>query len=496
MPSASLVWCAQSCSRTLSQSRSGNRRAGTLFLLLLFCAVTATPSSAQAFATLFTFNGADGNAPDGPLVQGLDGNFYGATQGGGANNQGTIFKVTASGVETVLYSFPAGSNGPVNGLVLGVDGNFYGITPEGGTSLLGGTIFRVTPGGVLTTIFTFCPETNCGTEGWAPRGLVQGSDGNFYGTTVAGGGPNNNGTIFKITPDGTLTTLYRFCTQTSCTDGSKPVTGLVQGSDGNFYGTTWFGGTSSFCAGGCGTAFTIKPAGALTTLYSFCSGSVTNCADGAGVNAALIQAKDGNFYGTTEFYGLNNSGTVFKITSQGTLTTVYNFCAQSGCTDGAGPRAGLVQATDGDFYGATFTDGSRGRGTIFKLIPNGALAVLHTMGPNDIRDGMFQATNGTLYGTTISVNPKGNATIYKLNTRLAQFVSTLPTSGSMGSTVAILGTNLTGATAVKFNGIASTFTFVSSTEITATVPSGATTGTVTVTIPKKTLSSNVPFQVK
>ena len=210
------------------------------------------------------------------------------------------------------------------------------------------------------------------------------------------GGIYGGGTIFKISPSGTLTTLYSFCAQSGCADGNVPNAGLVLATDGNFYGTTYLGGANS------------------------CMISGTN-------------------------YGC---GTVFKITPSGTLTTLYSFCAQSGCADGEGPRAGLVQAT-----------------------------------------------NGKLYGTTYYGGPTGDGTVFSLAVGLGPFVETRPTSGVVGRFVEILGTNLTGATSVTFNGTPATFKVVSRYLITTTVPTGATTGKVEVVTPSGTLSSNVPFRV-
>jgi uncharacterized repeat protein (TIGR03803 family) len=195
------------------------------------------------------------------------------------------------------------------------------------------------------------------------------------------------GTLFKITPRGTLTTLYNFCSQSGCADGQIPVGPLVQGTDGNLYGTTGAGGTGP-CSSGCGTVFKITPSGALTTLHSF------DLTDGDGPNGGLIQATDGNFYGTTSSGGTNNSncnsgscGTVFKMTPTGTLTTLYRF----DYTDGANPEAALIQANDGNFYGTT-------SGTIFKITPTGTLTTLHT---GVDANALIQDTNGTFYGTTL-----------------------------------------------------------------------------------------------
>ena len=316
-----------------------------------------SPRQAQ-LTTLHSFDLTDDGGQPAGLVQGADGNFYGTTyQGGADNGDGTVFKVTPTGALTTLHTFH-GSDGlsPAAGLVQGTDGNFYGTTSGGGANGNYGTIFRITPGGMLTTLHSFN-----GFEGVSPdAGLVQATDGNFYGTTGGGGGANGGGTVFRITPGGTLSTLYSFCSQPNCADGSTPYAGLVQAADGNFYGTTANGGAHSL-----GTVFKITSNGTLAALYSFCS--QPNCADGAQPGAGLVQATDGNFYGTTPFGGASNNccGTIFKITPQGTLTTLHSFDQ----SDGANPDAGLIQATDGNFYGTTYGGGTNDNccGTVFKL---------------------------------------------------------------------------------------------------------------------------------
>ena len=201
-----------------------------------------------------------------------------------------------------------------------------------------------------------------GADGSQPlAGLAAGSDGNFYGTTNLGGS-HNAGSVFRITPSGQFATLHSFCSKTACADGQNSYAGLVQASNGNLYGTTILGG-----AYGSGTIFELSLSGALTTLYSACSQS--GCPDGNYLYAPLIQAKDGNLYGIMQIGGAHNSGTIFKITLSGTLTTLYSFCSQPACADGQYPAAGLVQAANGNLYGTTADGGVHGDGTVFSIAP-------------------------------------------------------------------------------------------------------------------------------
>ena len=497
----------------------------TICLACVICAVGAIGSPAQTLTTLHSFDYTDGAFPGNygaGLVQATDGNFYGTTNTGGANLFGTIFKITPSGTLTTLYSFCAQSRprarctdgaNPIAGLVQATDGNFYGTTPYGGAEGLegDGTVFKITPGGMLTTLHSFNGYPSDGSHPYA--GLVQATDGNFYGMTQNGGANlfdgSGAGTVFKITSSGKLTTLYSFCSQAGCTDGRWPSAGLVQATDGNLYGTTFFGG-----ANGVGTVFKITPGGTLTTLHSF------DGVDGSSPEAGLVQATDGNFYGTTHEGGATLYGTVFKVTPGGTLTTLYSFCPEADCPDHADgyiPFAGLVQATNGNFYGTTSGVGGNviceeflpsGCGTVFEITAGGKLTTLHRF--DAFADGtipfggLVQATNGNLYGTTTygGVDKEecydlrgGCGTVFSLAVGLGPFVETNPTSGAVGTPVMILGNNLKGSTSVTFNGTAATFTVVSSSAIKTTVPSGATTGKVKVKTPSGTLTSNVNFRV-
>lgn len=435
---------------------------GFLFLVLSL--------PAQTFTSLHSFDGSDGAFPMAPLVQATNGKLYGTTSVGGDNANsfcssggcGTILEITAGGKLTTLYNFNfgcgySGCGGnfyPYAGLIQATDGNFYGTTSQGGDNCITGyygcgTIFKITPSGTLTTLYNF---TGDGDGGDPVASLIQATNGNFYGTTYGGG--DGYGTIFTITPSGTLTTLYSFgCSQIGgCRDGVYPAAGLIQAADGNFYGTT-SGGTADGNKVG-ETVFKITPSGTLTTLYSFTGGS-----DGGAPMAGLIQATDGNFYGTSSEGGANGGGTVFKITPSGALTTLYSFCSQNFCTDGQDPAAALVQNTNGNFYGTTVYGGSA----------------------DSCLDGNAKVACGTVFSLSVGLHP---------------FVETQPTSGKVGAFVKILGTDLTGATSVTFNGKAAKFKVVSASLITTRVPTGATTGYVEVKTPKGTLKSNVVFRVK
>lgn len=371
-----------------------------------FCAVAAISSCAQTLTTLAAFNRTDGANPTSTLIQGIDGNIYGTTSGGGTSSDGTVFKVTPGGTLTTLHNFaghPGDGADPEAGLVQAIDGNFYGtsvaggandvgtvfkITPTGTLTILhsfnssdganphgalfqaldgnlygttqngglgGGTVFKISLSGTLSTVYKFCTVSGCGDGYFSFGGVVQGSDGNFYGATNQGGA-HSGGTIYKLTPSGKLTTLYSFCSQSQCSDGESPFGVLTQGIDGDLYGTTGEGGT------GVGTVFKITTSGTLTTLHVFTGG-----ADGYAPEDGVVQATDGNLYGTTNLGGADLGGTVFKVTTSGTFTTVYDFCSQSSCADGKSSFAGLLQASDGNFYGTTYYGGSNGYGTAFKL---------------------------------------------------------------------------------------------------------------------------------
>lgn len=304
---------------------------------------------------------------------------------------------------TTLLTFSQ-NDGQASGLTQGTDGNFYGGIEYGGT-LGGGTVFKITPQGALTTLYDFCDGDGCGGRTMV-AGLTQGTDGNSYGTTFTGGNtPDCNGTVFKMTKQGTLTWLYDFCYPYPF--GELPEASMVQAQDGNFYGTTNNGGSSY-----AGTLFRITPQGQLTTIHTFCS--QTGCADGSYPSGpGLLLGADGLLYGTTG-QGIGY-GTVFKTTLPGKFTTLYTFCSQSNCTDGRIPGP-IVQTPDGTLYGTTYGGGLNGLcnepdgcGTIFRITPAGQFTTIHSFcqelngfycadGNNPL--SLAIGSDGNLYGTT------------------------------------------------------------------------------------------------
>ena len=314
------------------------------------------------FTNIYNFSGGTNGAnPTGALISGRDGNFYGTAYNGGVSNWGTIFQLSTDGTYTVL-GLLGGTNGahPDTALTQGADGSLYGTTKYGGPfskTTFGGTgygvIFQITTNGTLLT-----PVVFDSTNGANAAALTPGQDGNFYGTTEWGGSfsliPLGFGTIFRLNPDGTFTNLYKF---SSGDDGGFPVAGLVQGKDGNFYGSTEDGGAIQL-----GTIFSITPGGQFNSLCSFPESSVGGYPD-----AALVQGDDGNFYGTTYIGGDSQFGTIFEVTTNGTLTRLVSFTGTSGPAPGANPLAPLVQGPDGNFYGTTSWGGANGLGTIFRL---------------------------------------------------------------------------------------------------------------------------------
>jgi uncharacterized repeat protein (TIGR03803 family) len=480
--------------------------------LVLLCAALTMAASAQTFTSVADLDGANGEEPlQNALVQGIDGNFYGTTYTGGAFGQGTVYKAASDGTISLVYSFCsladcADGAQPFSPLVLGADGNFYGTTAGGGANQKAGTLFKLTPGGTLTTLHNFCAQSDC-QDGSLPRGaMVLALDGNFYGVTGYGG-IAGLGTIFKITPAGALTTLYSFCSQTDCTDGSNPFVGLVQARDGSFYGTAG-GGTT-----GKGILFRFTPTGQFKTLYNFCTSG--DCSEGGLPYGPLVVTASGDIYGAAAAGGVGATyagGTVFGLTTAGAfgLNVIHNFCSLTNCDDGEFPQGGLILATDGKLYGSTSEGGFNGKGILFRMTSAGVFDRLHSFDSSDgayPQSALVQSTDGTFYGTTSNGGPTdrtkcfnggppfGCGTVFRESLGLKPFVRTVQPGASAGTSVILLGNGLTGSTSLTFNGTAATFSVVSDTEITASVPSGATTGTIQVLTPSGTLTSNTAFHV-
>ena len=384
-------------------------------------------------ASLYWFTGGtDGSTPNG-LTLGANGLLYGTTQAGGADHDGTVFSITTYGVFSTLVSFNL-TNGsdPQAALAPGSDGNFYGTTEDGGTNA-GGTVFTMTPGGALTVLDVFTNPASVNPY----TALTQGSNGNFYGAT-GNAYTVGNGNIFEMTPGGTLNIIYSF---TGGLDGNAPVGALVQGADGDFYGMTSGGG-----AYGHGGVFKMTPGGALTNFYSFTGGT-----DGYNPAGALVQGTDGNFYGVTKrnvIRGYTFYGTIFKVSTEGALTTLY--ALNPGVSgDGAYPFAGLIQAADGNFYGTTYLGGSANNGTVFRITAGGALTTLVSF--NGADDGakpeaaLVQDADGNFYGTTTAGGPYGKGSIFRMSITSAPQITTQPAGqtamagASVAFSVAVFG---------------------------------------------------------
>lgn len=461
----------------------------------LFCLAATLELHAQSFSTLLDFDGANGATPTYmSLVQGIDGNLYGTTRFGGDKQSchygcGTVFRMSFGG-EIWSRRLEPSMASPDAGLTLASDGNLYGTTPSGGENGAG-TVFEIDKKGKVTTLYSFCAKSNC-RDGAVPVGsLVQGINNSLYGVTQDGG--RHFGVVFEITTTGAYRTLYKFCAQSKCLDGSQPFAGVIQALDGNFYGTTGYGGTN-----GAGTIFKITPDGILATLYNFCA--ELDCEDGEAPEAPLLQTDDGAFYGSTVYGGANGFGNIFKFTADGTLVTLHTFRR----IDGSRPTSALIQGTDGNLYGTAGLDGPHGCGTIFSMTLDGTLSTLHAFNLSEgcgAYGALLQATDGNFYGATYRggnlecESPEGCGTAFRFSMGFGPFVSFARGFGNIGQVIGILGQGLTGTTSVNFNGVPVSFTVKSDTYLVATVPPGATTGYVTVMTPTGTLTSNKKFVV-
>lgn len=393
------------------------RGALTMAVLCLLLIVGFQPAEAQTETVLYSFCAQtgcpDGSNPRADLVMDTAGNLYGTTLYGGTSGVGTVFELSPSGTETVLHSFAASHTDghyPYAGLLMDTTGNLYGTAQSGGAKGLG-TVFKLSPNGTETLLYSFCVLAACA-DGYHPRaGLIMDTKGNLYGTTFDGGA-YDAGAVFELSPSGTETVLHSFCQQTGCPDGYYPQAGLVMDTNGNLYGTTLYNG-----AYGGGTVFKISSDGTATTFYNFCT--ATGCKNGRYPQAGLILDTNGNLYGTTYGGGAYGKGTVFELSPSGAETVLHSFCARTGCSDGSHPRADLVMDTAGNLYGTTYYGGTNSVGTVFKLSPNGTETVLHSFAANGSDGthpyaGLVTDTMGNLYGTTYSGGANGYGTVFKV----------------------------------------------------------------------------------
>jgi uncharacterized repeat protein (TIGR03803 family) len=447
--------------------------------LLATVAVTAVLSTAQTVKDVVIFTGDnDLGAPGGILTEGLTAEIYGTCPNVN-DTYGSIFSLTPSGSLANLYTFNAATGYyAAGGLTLVSDGNFYGAAVGGGTAN-DGVLYRISPRGTYTVLHNFLGGSDGAGPGGAP---IEALDGNFYGT--AGGAIEvSPATVYKYTPSGTLTTIFQFNNAQGKFIGAP----VIQGSDGNLYGTASQGGASDN-----GSIYKLSTSGILLYLYSFPGGKYGKFPYGP-----LIQASDGNYYGTTNYGGnAGDYGTVFKMDQQGVVSILYNF---KGSADGSRPFGGVMQATDGNLYGTTSASGTNGYGTIFRISLTGKFKALYSftaaIGETPVSPPL-QHTNGLFYGSLPFSSTYGYGAIYSLDMGLGPFITFVRSIGKVGQTVEILGHALEGTTEVTFNGVpASSFTVVSETYMTAVVPSGAVTGSVVVTTPKGPLTSNKAFRI-
>jgi len=476
------------------------RTSAALVLAVLAVAVAGAGIPAQAQitpTTVLALPGGSGQpiSPDGPVMaQGRDGNLYITSQDGGPSAQSMLFSITPAGVLTPGYS----PNGVLFGVTLGTDGNFYGANYNGGTNGFG-TLYKTTPTGTGTVLYNFLFSSGPANP-YAPP--IEAANGTFYGTTTYSeerDGYLPQSVAYSVTSKGVFKILHTF----TGTDGQNIAAGLVQGTDGNFYGCTAAGGTSSD-----GVIFKMTSVGKVTVLHNF------DGTDGSNCSFSLVQASDGDFYGTANVGGSAGAGVVFKITSGGTYTVIHNF---NGTTDGSYPNSPLIQATDGNLYGVTGSQGQVDNGSVYKVTTAGTLTTLYSFtGGTDggiPQSALIQHTNGLLYGNTFIggdlncftsiyyggqvVIVAGCGVVYSLDIGAEPFVNLMTSSGhELTSTVEILGQGFTTSSVVKFGGVAATkVKLTGTTYLSATVPADALTGAVTVTTGATELTARQTFKV-
>ena len=422
--------------KSARQTSRGTRIALLSAILVIFAFDVVPAMSAEKVLHVFQ-GGTDGLVPQGALIADNAGDLYGTTDGGGGGTNcfegdtygcGTVYEITAGGTESVLHAFKGGCDGsdPFGGMVRDKQGNLYGTTATGGicnSSAGNGTIFKLTPGGTESVLYAF----QGGSDGSVPIGsLISDKDGNLYGATQGGGAFSGAdcanvgcGTVFELKPDGTRVTLYTF---QGGTDGAVPFAGLIADTNGNLYGTTVEGGNLAECSpSGCGVVFKVAADGSESALYTFQGG-----ADGAAPRSTLIADTVGNLYGTVTFGGNVQScrppggcGAVFKFAPDGTESVLYAF---NGGSDGAIPYAGVTMDKSGNLYGTTYYGGStachgNGCGTVFNLAPDGTETVLHAF--KRLNKGRMPAASlllksGILYGTATAGGTSNNGVVFSV----------------------------------------------------------------------------------
>ena len=345
--------------------------------------------------TLHAFGGSDGGGPQGALIEGGDGFFYGTTRFGGPANEGTVYRLDAAGNFTSLHAF-SGPDGrqPFGHLYRAPSGDLYGTTYRGGGDPDVGTVFRLSPGGTLTTIHVFAGYPSA--DGAVPlSGLTPGPDGNLYGSTQ-GGGDSQQGTVFRLVLPATVEVVHSF----GGSDGSAPHAEILPDGSGNLVGTTYSGG-----AGGKGTIFRLTPGGVLTTLYQF-SGP-----DGDAPLSSVVTAPDGTVYTTTWAGGSSTSnGVVIQVDTLGTATILHDFRA-----DGVSPQAPLLEASDGMLYGTTSWSGN-GFGALYRLKPSGQVetfATLKDVAADYTTGSLAESDDGWFYGTAPGYGPNNDGSVFR-----------------------------------------------------------------------------------
>ena len=473
------------CMRRQTKTSNRARFALILIAVVLGIAASAIPSYAQipSPVVLYTFQGGTTDVwfPWGPMAQGQDGNLYGTGQGRGANSTGGVFKVTPAGVETLVASFPGTWVSCGYGLALAMDGNFYGTCQLSGANNAG-FIYRVTPAGVLTDIYDFLNTTS---EACCPFGaLVLGANGDLYGTTGEYGSSYSPQVAFSITTKGVYKTLYTFA------NGNSLPSVLTAGGDGNFYGTE----ADADGYGNAGGIFGISAGGAFKVLYGF-----DNAVNVSGPSSGVVRDSNGKLYGTTAFPSGTGNGALYDVTAGGVLTDIYNFPAALNFDESAN---NMMQASNGNLYGASYNGGTGASGGLYEVTSTNVFSSYSFATDSNMGGGprapLMQNTNGIIYGSNSSGNAVTGGTLFELKIGASPFISLVTPvyAGKVASTVGILGQGFSSKSVVEFGGTKATATkLTGATYILAEVPTGALTGDITVTTGSTVLSTTASYRI-